>query len=187
MPGQEPDIIRITPDGPPSRLCTHPLSDWLHEHGIGPRLEGPLIVRTSNLRMYTAAYLLDDDRLWLEAVQPTEFAVVEARRRERWTLRDDRRLDHELEPEASWLARAAVVDPERRPFDIDGLFPRSDESIVRDVEGRVWANWYTGELRMPRGRLLDSMPPGTDAVYERDLLVTIEKGVVVRAWTRRNE
>lgn len=187
MTAQEPDLIRLEPDGRCEALCTNPLDDWLYEQGIGPRLGGPGWVRTSNWRNYVATFLVHEGHLWVEEVEPLATAVVAARRRDRWTWREDRSgQDRELEPEESWRKRAEIVNPQGRSFDLDGIFPREDESIVRDGEGRVRADWYTGELRIPRGRMTGYVHGGYGSRYERDHLVMIEKGVVIRGWTREN-
>ena len=43
---------------------------------------------------------------------------------------------------------------------------------------RVFAHWYTGTLRCPRGRLIKSMPAGYASQYQADMLFHVERGVV---------
>jgi hypothetical protein len=54
---------------------------------------------------------------------------------------------------------------------LEGLFP--------GPKGRVVATWFTGKLRVPQGKVLK---PGVGyrSVYEKDLMITVEKGRVVR-------
>lgn len=43
----------------------------------------------------------------------------------------------------------------------------------------VFAHWYTGELRCPRGALLDYVHGGFASRYEEDLFLKIENGLLV--------
>lgn len=51
---------------------------------------------------------------------------------------------------------------------------------------RVFAHWYSGELRVPRGKLLNYVHQGYASTYEEDLLIAVEKGVVVGTNVRHN-
>lgn len=73
-----------------------------------------------------------------------------------------------------------------RPSLIDGsevtvasLFPESDGA-------RVFAGWYSGELRCPQGERVRYVHCGFGSVYERDLLIHVENGVVVSEQVREN-
>ncbi len=56
-----------------------------------------------------------------------------------------------------------------------------------DIEGRytlatdapILADWFSGVLRIPQGDILHYVHMGFASIYERELLVTVEKGVVV--------
>jgi hypothetical protein len=48
------------------------------------------------------------------------------------------------------------------------------------------AHWYSGTLRIPRGKLLRYVHGGYGSVYERDEMVQIERGVVRGSWVRHN-
>lgn len=43
---------------------------------------------------------------------------------------------------------------------------------------RVFAHWYSGKARIPQGRLLEYVHRGYCSVYEKDLFLYIEKGVI---------
>jgi hypothetical protein len=43
---------------------------------------------------------------------------------------------------------------------------------------RVYAEWYSGELRVPDGELLQYVHMGYGSTYERDLIFNVKKGVV---------
>lgn len=92
----------------------------------------------------------------------------------------------ELEPEESWRKRSELIDPEERPFNVEGIFPKSDRDLVRDDEGRVRADWFSGELRIPRGEMRQYVHGGYGSEYERDRLIMVDQGRVVRDWTRVN-
>jgi len=77
-----------------------------------------------------------------------------------WELRDGRLYLIGLE---GWLAdgqKASLKD----------VFPGFGE--------RVFAHWFHGTLRVPRGRCLQYAHRGFESVYEEDLLIDIEAGVL---------
>jgi hypothetical protein len=69
---------------------------------------------------------------------------------------------------------------------IEGGMPASLESIFPGFPDRVFAHWYCGTLRIPQGKRLRYVHGGYLSVYERDLMLEIEKGVVRRTWVRDN-
>jgi hypothetical protein len=58
------------------------------------------------------------------------------------------------------------------------LFPQFPE--------RVFAHWYSGVLRIAQGNLLKYVHIGFASTYERDLMLQIERGVLVKAEVRHN-
>ena len=60
------------------------------------------------------------------------------------------------------------------------------ESVFPGYSDRVFAHWYSGTIRLPQGELLDYVHGGYLSTYERDLLLTFEKGVLVGTETRKN-
>lgn len=56
------------------------------------------------------------------------------------------------------------------PITLANLFPGH-----RD---RVFADWYSGEIRCPAGKLLEARSMGWPSVYERDRFFSIKAGVV---------
>ena len=61
---------------------------------------------------------------------------------------------------------------------VDTLFPGYGE--------RVFAHWYSGTLRLPQGKRIRYVHGGYDSEFERDLLLSVEHGVVVRREVRHN-
>lgn len=52
---------------------------------------------------------------------------------------------------------------------------------------RVFAHWYTGTLRIPKGERLKYVHMGYSSTYERDLLIDVEKGFLQQRRIRENE
>mgnify|MGYP003343981068 CR=1 FL=1 len=50
------------------------------------------------------------------------------------------------------------------------------------IKGRqpIFAEWFSGVLRIPQGKLLHYVHMGFGSVYEKELHVKIEKGVVIK-------
>lgn len=59
---------------------------------------------------------------------------------------------------------------------------------IYQMEGEepIFADWFSGTLRIPRGEMIQYVHMGFGSVYEQDLLVTIVKGVVTRTKTVDN-
>ena len=196
MTAQEPDLIRFGPDGERHPLCSNPLEDWLWLHGIGGRpIEGKWgFSSTANYRGYIATFLIHEGRLWIEDFRPQIRAMVAAKRRDRWVPKEDGKGERrEVESDEDLRPRMERINPKQRPFTFEGLFPTEpdpedpqDPVFVRDAEGRVRADWHSGELRVPMGEMLEYVHGGYGSTWERDRLVMIEKGVVVRDWLREN-
>jgi hypothetical protein len=59
-------------------------------------------------------------------------------------------------------------------------------TVFPDFPDRVFAHWYSGTLRIPQGRRLQYVHMGYGSTYERDLLLEIERGVVVASRVQHN-
>ena len=53
------------------------------------------------------------------------------------------------------------------------------------IEGKesIYADWFTGELHIPRGGILDYVHAGFDSVYEKEIILKVEQGVVINTET----
>jgi len=60
------------------------------------------------------------------------------------------------------------------------------EKVFPDQKGPVKATWFTGSLRIPRGKQLKYVHMGYESVYEKELFITIEAGKVVKEETIDN-
>jgi len=55
-----------------------------------------------------------------------------------------------------------------------------------DFPERVFAHWYTGTIRLPQGKLIKYVHMGYASTYERDIMLSVEKGVIVETTVRHN-
>ena len=166
MTAQTPDSIRFQPRGATHPLCENPIDSFLRARGLKKSRGG--MMSTANWRGYVATWLLQRDRLWLTAISSNGLIV-------------DRR---QSEAEAEADADADVPgELDGRPFTVDGLFPDED----RPPETPVFAEWYSGELRIPEGEMIQYVHGGYGTTYERDRLILIERGRFVRSWVRKND
>jgi hypothetical protein len=60
------------------------------------------------------------------------------------------------------------------------------QDVFPMVDDRVAATWFSGELRLPKGELIEYIHHGYGSTYEEDLLLTIEKGKLVRREIKDN-
>ena len=81
-----------------------------------------------------------------------------------WTIRQGRLYLIKLEGHVGPFANTRAVA-------LDALFP--------DAKDGVLADWYTDEMRCPMGELLHYGRGGFTSVYESDLFIQIERGVVL--------
>lgn len=66
-----------------------------------------------------------------------------------------------------------------QPLRLDIIFPGFPDL--------VFAHWYTGTLRIPRGRMLDYKHFGFSSIYAYDLMILIDEGRVKRRCVVNNE
>lgn len=59
-------------------------------------------------------------------------------------------------------------------------------SLFPGYDSRVFAHWYSGVLSIPQGDLVEYVHMGYASVYERDLLLSVEQGVIVDSQVRVN-
>ena len=65
-----------------------------------------------------------------------------------------------------------------RGVDLSLVFP--------EFPTRVFAHWYSGKIRIPQGKRIEYVHMGYGSTYEKDILVDIENGVVVKIDIRIN-
>lgn len=60
------------------------------------------------------------------------------------------------------------------------------ESVFPGFPDRVFAHWFTGKLRVPKGKLLNYVHMGYASTYERDMFLHLRKGVLVGQEVKTN-
>lgn len=60
------------------------------------------------------------------------------------------------------------------------------ETFFPGYPTRVFAHWFDGRIRLPRGKLLKYMHMGFASVHEEDVFLVIKRGIVVRSWVECN-
>ncbi|HZW13300.1 MAG TPA: hypothetical protein VFF81_08940 [Noviherbaspirillum sp.] len=52
------------------------------------------------------------------------------------------------------------------------------DRFFKDQSAPIFAEWFSGELRCPKGELLKYVHFGFGSIYERDLIITVRNGVI---------
>ena len=60
------------------------------------------------------------------------------------------------------------------------------KSVFPDSNGEVFAEWFTGTLKLARGTVLKESNSGLEAVYEEEIEVEVKEGSVVFEPVHRN-
>jgi hypothetical protein len=176
MTAQTPDRIQFQPRGATHPLCENPLDQFLRVRGLKQARGGSW--SSANWRGYVATWLLKGEGLWLTSVS-SNGSIVDRRPAE------DRSVEGEsVEGESAGMSPGFIPgELNGRPFSIDGLFPDD----TRPADTPVFADWYSGELRIPEGEMIQYVHGGYGTTYERDRLILIERGRFVRSWVRKND
>lgn len=86
-----------------------------------------------------------------------------------WTIEDSVLYLVEID---AWFCRGRDLDKCEK-VELKNLFGN------RFRDGRVKADWFSGELRVPDGKQLRYVHMGYGSVYEREIVLTVEGGKVV--------
>jgi hypothetical protein len=62
-----------------------------------------------------------------------------------------------------------------------------DLSFIFPGQKEVVADWFSGKIRVPQGKMLDFVPMGYASLYERDLILEFINGVLVNEYVKDNE
>ncbi len=85
----------------------------------------------------------------------------------------------------SYVGKWEITDNRLYLVELDATLcdgsPVSVATIFPDSPDRVFANWYTGSIRIPQGNRIQYFLGGFESVYERDLFLDITEGVVVNS------
>lgn len=69
---------------------------------------------------------------------------------------------------------------------VDSDDPCGMEALFPGFPERVFAHWFTGELRIPQGGMLEYQHMGYRSRYERDLFIMVRDGQVTSERTQVN-
>lgn len=172
--GQQGDLILI--DGKEFPLLVTPLEDYYTGEKEKERPSFPAL-GTSNWRGYVATWEIRDGRLYLakvsanKLVRPPTREEIEQEYNKRtglpgWTPYDPKKQYP--------LIRLVLQGDKSRwaPYELADLFPG------RVNDGRVFASWFTGELRIPAGKILRYVHMGYGSVYEQERFIRVKAGVL---------
>ncbi len=75
-------------------------------------------------------------------------------------------------------------------IEIKAGFDKENKTSLQDLfpgfSERVFAHWFTGELRIPDGEQLKYVHMGFGCEYERDIIINMKKGVVQNVCIQSN-
>ena len=69
---------------------------------------------------------------------------------------------------------------------LEGDTPATLETFFPGFPDRVFAHWYSGQVRLPQGRQLEYVHGGWGSTYEQDLLIGFDQGLVSQTTLRHN-
>lgn len=70
--------------------------------------------------------------------------------------------------------------------DLEDGSPGCLATVFPDYPERVFAHWYSGEIRIPEGKILKYVHMGFASKYERDVFLVFLNGILLSAETRTN-
>jgi len=89
-----------------------------------------------------------------------------------------------------YLGRWEIKKERLYLIQLDAEFDDDNEITLQDIfpgfSERVFAHWYTGELRIPDGEQMKYEHIGFASQYERDILIQVKQGVVEKVLVRNN-
>jgi len=66
---------------------------------------------------------------------------------------------------------------------LDYLFPKQKRNKILDYlfskRNKIFASWFTGEIRIPTGEMLEYVHAGYASIYEKDLMLTFKEGILM--------
>lgn len=90
-----------------------------------------------------------------------------------WSIRENRLLLNDIEGE--YVASSFIFGRKLTKTSLKKIFPKS--------KGNVFANWYSGKLRIPAGSMTQYEHQDYNSRFEKEIIVTIENGMVIKMVT----
>lgn len=60
------------------------------------------------------------------------------------------------------------------------------EKVFPGRQAPIFADWYTGELRIPKGEMLQYVHMFYQSEFESDLFLLVDSGIVLKEWEVNN-
>jgi hypothetical protein len=76
----------------------------------------------------------------------------------------------EIKQDKLYLISLKILGESDAQFAIIKIFPGQKE---------VFAEWFSGQLRIPLGDIIKAVYGGYDTIYERDIILTIDHGILI--------
>ncbi len=77
----------------------------------------------------------------------------------------------EIDEDKLFLVGLEGFSKENEELSLDNLFPN---------QNKVFAEWFTGEIKIPQGKMLHYEHMGYMSIFERDLFFEFEKGTLIK-------
>ena len=76
----------------------------------------------------------------------------------------------EIRNKKLYLASLVGFIENNKQVDLNYLFPNKTE---------FFANWFSGDIRIPDGKLLEKINLGYESVFEKDRILTFNEGILI--------
>jgi len=83
----------------------------------------------------------------------------------------------EIRNKKLYLASLVGFIENNEQVDLNYLFPKQTE---------VFANWFSGDIRIPDGKLLEKINLGYESVFEKDRILTFNEGILISETVKNN-
>ena len=94
-----------------------------------------------------------------------------------WIIRDNQLFLKGID--GNFRKRYLILLKKWVPCTLRSLFPGYRKGLIK-------ATWFSGKLRIPRGKMTMYEHAGYDSRFEKELIITVEKGDVVKMVTLDN-
>jgi len=91
-----------------------------------------------------------------------------------WVIKNNQLFLKSIEGE--FKKRFLLFGKRLRKYTVNTLFPRSKNKLIK-------ASWFSGKLRIPQGNMTMYEDDAYDSRFERELIMTIDKGEVLKVVT----
>ena len=85
---------------------------------------------------------------------------------------------------ACWRGYVASWKVEGRKLYLTGIETKNEnlktEKVFPDMKAPIFAEWYTGELRIPKGEMLQYVHMFYQSKFESDLFVLVDNGIILK-------